>query len=82
MARESSSLLTWVEAVVMEITLITRQQKHLPASLVGKAIAHGAHGVADGNPFRAADDPNILNIKNSEEQVLVGPVVPVFVHVC
>lgn len=66
----------------MEITRTTRQQKHLPASLVGKAVAHGAHGVADSNPFRAADNADVLYIENGEEEVLVGPVVPVLVHVC
>lgn len=68
----------------MEITHDTNNTttEHLPASLVGKAIAHGPHGVADGNPFRTADDSDVLYIKNGKEEVLVGPVVPVLVHVC
>ncbi len=36
--------------------------------------------VADGGPFGAADDADVLDRQDGEEQVLVGAVVPVLVH--
>lgn len=55
-------------------------KRNSPTSFVGEAIAHGAHMVADGGPFAATDDANVLDGQDGEEQVLVGPVVPVLVH--
>lgn len=50
-----------------------------PATLVGEAIAHGPQVVTNGDPFRTTDDADVLHGKNSEEEVLVGTVVPVLV---
>jgi hypothetical protein len=36
--------------------------------------------VTDGSPFRAANDPNVLYGKYREEQILIGTVIPVFIH--
>lgn len=36
--------------------------------------------VADGRPFRAADDANGLDRQDREEEVPVGAVIPVLVH--
>ena len=58
-----------------------RERESLPASFVCEAITKRTHMVADGGPFSAADDPYVLNGQDGEEQVLVGPVVPVLVHV-
>lgn len=38
--------------------------------------------VANRDPFCAADDANILDRQDGEEEVLIGPVVPVLVHLC
>lgn len=63
------------------IGLRGRQPRHdLPATLIGEAIAHGPQVVADGGPFRAADDADSLDREDGEEEVLVGAVVPVLVH--
>jgi hypothetical protein len=51
--------------------------KVLPASFIGEAVAKAAHVIANGGPFRAADDADILDGKNGEEEVLVGAVVPI-----
>jgi hypothetical protein len=53
---------------------------YVPTSLIGEAVAQGAHVVSDCRPFRAADDANVLDRQNGEEEVLVGPVVPILVH--
>lgn len=56
--------------------------KMLPASLVGESIAHSSQGVTNGDPFRAADDANVLHRQDGEEQVLVGAIVPVLaIHI-
>lgn len=52
----------------------------LPTTLISEAIAHGPHVVADGRPFRAADDANGLDRQDREEKVPVGAVVPVLIH--
>jgi len=57
-------------------------QHHLPASFVREAVAQRPHVVANGGPFRAADDANVLDREDGKEQVLVGPVIPVLVHGC
>ena len=36
--------------------------------------------VANGRPFGPADDTDILDGKDGEEQVLVGPIIPILVH--
>lgn len=36
--------------------------------------------VADGGPFRAADDTDVLDRQDREEEVLVGAVIPILVH--
>ena len=36
--------------------------------------------IADRGPVRAAYDANVLDGKNSEEKVLIGPIVPVLIH--
>lgn len=36
--------------------------------------------VADGGPFCSANDSNVLDRENGEKEILVGPVIPVFVH--
>lgn len=36
--------------------------------------------VANGGPFCSADDADVLDGKNGEKEVLVGPVVPILVH--
>ena len=48
-----------------------------PASLISESVAQTAHVVADGSPFAAAYDANVLHRQYRKEQVLVGPVVPV-----
>lgn len=55
-------------------------KKHLPASLVCEAIAKAAHVITNCRPFGAADDSNVLDGQDGEEEILVCPVVPVFVH--
>ena len=51
-----------------------------PASFIGEAIAQFSHVVADSSPFCAAYNTNILDREDSEEEVLIGPVIPVLVH--
>jgi len=36
--------------------------------------------IADGGPFCAADDTDVLDTQNGEEEILIGSVVPVLVH--
>lgn len=36
--------------------------------------------VADGCPFRAGDDANVLHRQDGEEEVLVGPIIPILIH--
>ena len=36
--------------------------------------------IADRGPVRAAYDANVLDGKNSEEKVLIGPIVPILIH--
>jgi hypothetical protein len=55
---------------------------YVPTSFIREAVAQRPHVVANRGPFRAADDANILNGQDGEEQVLVGPVIPVLVHGC
>jgi hypothetical protein len=58
----------------------TPKQQHVPASFIGEAVAQRPHVVAYRDPFRAADDANVLDGQDGEEEVLVGPVVPILVH--
>jgi len=55
-------------------------QRSLPATFIGEAIAHGAHMVANRGPFAAADDANVLDGQDGEKQVFVGAVIPILVH--
>lgn len=55
-------------------------QQHLPTSFIGEAIAQRPHVVAYRDPFRPADDANVLDRQDGEEEVLVGPVIPVLIH--
>lgn len=54
--------------------------KYVPAAFVSEAIAQTAHVVTDGSPFCSTDDANILDGKDSEEQIFVGSIAPVLVH--
>lgn len=64
-----------------ETPIRRRRMRHdLPTTLIGEAIAHGPHVVADGRPFRTADDADGLHREDGEEQIPVGAVVPAFVH--
>lgn len=36
---------------------------------------------ADGRPFRSAYDADVLDGQDGEEQILVGAIIPVLVHV-
>lgn len=60
---------------------ITNTKQDLPTSFVGEAIAHTAHRITNGCPFRTTDDPNVLDTKDCKEQVFVCSVVPVLVHI-
>lgn len=51
----------------------------IPTALICKAIAHGTHVVANGGPFGAANDANVLYGQNGKEQVLVGTIIPILV---
>lgn len=53
---------------------------NLPASLIGEVVTHGSHVVANGCPFCAAYYSDIFNGENSEEEILVGSVIPILVH--
>lgn len=44
----------------------------VPATLIGKTIAHGPHVVTDCCPFGTTDDAYVFDGQNGEEQVLVG----------
>lgn len=35
--------------------------------------------VTDSSPFCTTDDANVFDGKNSEEQILVGPIIPILV---
>lgn len=52
----------------------------LPTPFIGEAVAQGTHVVADGCPFRAGDDANVLHRQDGEEEVLVGPIIPILIH--
>lgn len=58
----------------------TREREDTPTAFIGKAIAQLAHVAANRGPFSAADDANVLDAEDGEEEVLVGAVSPVFVH--
>lgn len=51
-----------------------------PTAFIGKAVTQCAHVVADGGPFRTADDANVLHGQDGKEQILVGSVIPIFIH--
>lgn len=36
--------------------------------------------VTNGGPFCTADDANVFNRENGEEEILVGPVIPILIH--
>lgn len=52
---------------------------NVPTSFIGKAVAEATHMIANGGPFRAADDANVLYRENGKEQVLIGAVIPILV---
>ena len=58
----------------------SRTRANIPTSLVGEAVTQGPHVVTDGRPFGPTDDANVLDGKDGEEEVLIGSVVPILVH--
>jgi hypothetical protein len=59
--------------------LIRRDHDNLPTSFIGEAISKASHVIANGGPFRAAYDTNVLDRQYSKEQVFVCSVVPILV---
>ena len=51
-----------------------------PTSFVSEAIAQSPYVVADGSPFCPADDANVLDGQDGEEEIFVGSIVPVLIH--
>lgn len=54
--------------------------RYIPTTFIRKAITQAAHVVTDSGPFPSTDDTNVLDRKYSKEEIFVGSVTPILVH--